>query len=272
MKTKKLISSFIFIISLATLLFAGFKIISYHLETARTNTQISALEQTAEVEEIPDPTPENVIEAEPEAESTPEVSLYWRYLNTPLLSVNLPALIAENSDTVGWLQVLGTNVNYPFVQTADNRYYLYHSFDRSYNNAGWVFLDYRNSKTLSSQNNIIYAHGRTDKTMFGTLKNLLSSAWINSPESHLIRTVTENSSSVWAVFSVYIVPTTSDYLQTNFADEKAYSNFLELISARSAHDFAVKPESSDQILTLSTRYDDEQKLVIHAKLLKSSAI
>ena len=33
-----------------------------------------------------------------------------------------------NPDTKGWLQVIGTDINYPFVQSADNQFYLSHSF------------------------------------------------------------------------------------------------------------------------------------------------
>ena len=69
-----------------------------------------------------------------------------------------------NNKTVGWIQVNGTNI----VQTANNDYYLTYSFDKSYNNTGWVFLDYRNNLKKLNKNIILYAHGRTDKTMFGT--------------------------------------------------------------------------------------------------------
>ena len=50
-----------------------------------------------------------------------------------------------NSDTVGWIEVESTNIGYPIVQTTDNNYYLTHSFDKASNDAGWVFMDYRNS-------------------------------------------------------------------------------------------------------------------------------
>ena len=50
-----------------------------------------------------------------------------------------------NNDVRGWIQVNGTNINYPFVQTNNNDFYLKHSFDKSYNSSGWIFLDYRNN-------------------------------------------------------------------------------------------------------------------------------
>ena len=49
-------------------------------------------------------------------------------------------------------------INYPFVQTSDNDYYLNHSFNKKYNDAGWVFMDYRNNASNFDKNTILYAH------------------------------------------------------------------------------------------------------------------
>ena len=271
MKSKKLVPGLILILSGFVLVFCAVKIFKYKLESDSTNTQIETAVELANLEEIPDEQGSSALLSADEASENSD-ALYWKYLNTPLLSVDLSALKSENADTVGWLQVLGTNVNYPFVQTSDNRFYLFHSFDKSYNSAGWVFLDYRNNSELSDRNNIIYAHGRTDKTMFGSLKNLLSSAWINSPENYLLRTKTEKTSSVWQIFSIYVLPTTSDYIETIFRTDEEFAEFLNLIVSRSNHDFSTEVSVSDRILTLSTCFDDAKKVVVHAKLLKSSEL
>ena len=61
-------------------------------------------------------------------------------------NINFNELIERNSDTVGWITVNNTNIDYPIVQASNNEYYLNHSFDRKYTDAGWVFEDYRNNK------------------------------------------------------------------------------------------------------------------------------
>ena len=38
--------------------------------------------------------------------------------------VTVSELIKENSDTVGWIFVDSSNINYPVVQTSDNDFYL----------------------------------------------------------------------------------------------------------------------------------------------------
>lgn len=257
------------IISLATMIFSVYKIIKYKLETKVTNEEITNLEIIADVEEFDDSTPVNdgILSADETSES-----FYWKYLKTPFINVNLDALKQENNEVVGWLQVLGTNINYPFVQTADNRFYLYHTFDRSANSAGWVFLDYRNKNDLSDKNNIVYAHGRLDNTMFGSLRNLLTSDWIKDPNNYLIRTKTENASEIWQIFSIYLIPTTSDYLQTAFRSNEEFSTFLEMLKSRSSYNFSTDLSPEDKILTLSTCYDDDKKIVVHAKLIKISNI
>jgi hypothetical protein len=35
-------------------------------------------------------------------------------------------------------------------------------------------MDYRNNKDDFGKNTILYAHGRVDKTMFGSLKNIFT--------------------------------------------------------------------------------------------------
>ena len=46
------------------------------------------------------------------------------------------SLIAMNSDCVGWIQIPGTDINYPVVQAADNEFYLTHNFNRE--TAAWI--------------------------------------------------------------------------------------------------------------------------------------
>ena len=193
---------------------------------------------------------------------------YWQFIKMPLIDVDIDKLINQNKDTVGWINVNNTNINYPFVQTKDNKYYLKHAFDRSWNEAGWVFLDYRNNKDFSSRNNIIYGHSRLDKTMFGSLRNVLNDDWYNNKSNHVIRLSTQSENTMWQVFSVYKILEESYYITTDFSDDTEYSKFLKTIKNRSVHDFGVGVSSDDKILTLSTCSSNNKRIVVHAKLIK----
>lgn len=82
---------------------------------------------------------------------------------------------------------------------------------------------------------------------------------------------TEYENTLWQVFSVYHIPTTSDYIQTSFKDDSDFESFANMLLNRSAHNFNTTISASDRILTLSTCYDKTDKVVLHAKLIKREA-
>ena len=173
----------------------------------------------------------------------------------------------KNNDTVGWISIKNTNVDYPVVQGKDNEYYLKHSFDKSSNGAGWVFVDYRNDLSNLNNNTIIYAHNVTKgELMFGSLKKLLDDQW-NTNESNLVMNFNIKGVTIkWKIFSIYVIDNTNDYLITKFNDKARYNEFIEKIKERSIKDFNTEVTDNDKILTLSTCYDGSKKrLVVHAK-------
>ena len=182
------------------------------------------------------------------------------------IDVDINKLKTFNPDTIGFIKVMGTNINYPFVQTLDNDYYLNRSYDKTYNNAGWIFLDYRNNE-FNDKNTIIYGHGRINGTMFGSLKDTLKSSWQSNKDNYIIKISTEKENSIWQIFSVYKIATTSDYLQTTFSDNE-FESFINLIKGRSSYNFETNVTNEDKVLTLSTCYNDNDKMVVHAKLIK----
>lgn len=189
------------------------------------------------------------------------------FSDTKFLDVNFNDLKNINNKTIGWIQIEGTDVNYPFVQTSDNYYYLNHSFYDKYNPAGWVFLDYRNNPNFEDKNTILYAHSQNNKTMFGSLKNTLTDNWFDNKNNHIVRISTENQNSIWQIFSIYIIPTTNDYLKINFSND--FSDFTKKIINRSIYDLNTNITENDKILTLSTCYNKTDKLVLHSKLVKT---
>lgn len=244
-------------------LYSGYKIIEWLIDSQSTKSISTEAEKTAEVEEIADSENTEIIESE-----EPEESPYWKFINMSLLNVNLEELRKTNPDVRGWIKVGGTNINYPFMQTGDNDYYLSHSLDRSYNSAGWVFADFRLRLDNTDKNTIIYAHGRYDGTMFGTLRTAETNGWLNDPSNYIVYTVTDNETSMWQVFSTYHILTTSDYIRTSFSNNNDFEDFVQMLKNRSSHDFKTNVTGSDHILTLSTCYSDSERMVLHAKLIK----
>lgn len=193
---------------------------------------------------------------------------YWDYIQLPLISVDFNNLIEKNKDTVAWIQLNGTNINYPVVQTVDNNYYLSHAFDNSYNQAGWVYMDYRNNPTKFDKNTIIYGHGMNNNTIFGTLRYVVDNWWYTNQNNTIVKLSTPTENTLWQVFSVYTTPEESYYLQTNFIDDESYLNFLTTLINRSIYNFNTEINEKDSIITLSSCYNNELRVVLHAKLIK----
>ena len=264
-KTKIILIIIIFI-SIIMLSYSIINIIIWNIDSNKTNIQIKKIEEV-KTNEIEDNKDTNIINNE---EITDKFNPYWDYIKMNMIDVDFSELKKINNDVRGWIQVNGTNINYPFLQAKDNKYYLKHSFDKSYNSAGWLFLDYRNNYT-DNKNTIIYAHSRLDKTMFGSLRSLLNKSWLNNTNNHVIKISTLKENRLWQVCSVYHIKTTSDYIQTDFSSDMEYQEFLNKIINRSSYNFNTTISSKDNILTLSTCYNDTEKMVVHAKLIKNSS-
>ncbi len=174
-----------------------------------------------------------------------------------------------NPDTVAWLKVPGTNIDYPIVKTVDNSFYLKHNIYFEEDNNGWVFMDYRNNVEELSDNIIIYAHNRYyNGIMFGTLQYTLRSTWYNNPDNYIITLDTLYETLQYKVFSVYKIATTNDYMRTIFNGDEDRLEFYNMLKDRSIHNFDVELKGSDKILTMSTCADDYNRYVVHAVLLQ----
>ena len=267
-KKKNLLFIILLVISISLIIICSLNIIKWYKDNLKTKEVIKNIESVTTITEIEDNNNTEIIEQKEEEHKD---SPYWNYIKMNLINVDFNELKSINKDTVGWIQVNGTNINYPFVQTTDNSYYLTHSFDKKYTDAGWVFLDYRNNIKEFDRNTIIYAHARKDRTMFGSLKNILKSGWLDDTNNYVIKLSTEYENTLWQVFSIYHIPTTNDYIQVIFNNDNEYLEFLNLIKNRSKHNFNTNVSETDKILTLSTCYTNNEKLVLHAKLIKKEA-
>lgn len=186
-----------------------------------------------------------------------------------IVDQELVSLLSINSDVYGWLTVKDTNIDYPVVKATDNDYYLTHNLYKEKDKNGWIFMDYRNSKTSEiSQNTIIYGHNMYySGVMFGTLHNAYKKSWYTNEENQIIHFSTLYKDLKFKIFSIYKIPKTSDYLITNFNSEDSFIEFTNMLKERSVYDFKVDINGSDKMLTLSTCTGENSRLVIHAKLI-----
>ena len=256
----------IIILSISLIIYSSIHIILWVFDNYDNRKERNDLEEKTSIHDKK--TKEDEKEKVIDEEGVSSFDPYWDFIKMDYIEVDFSDLEKKNQEVVAWISVNGTNINYPVVKHSDNEYYLNHSFYGSKNEAGWVFMDYRNQIKDFDKNTILYAHGRKNGSMFGSLKNILNSNWYQNSNNYVIKLSTKYENSLWQVVSVYHSPTTNDYIQVNFLDSSQFSSFLDLILKRSYYDFKTQVRDTDKVLTLSTCFDDHKRVVMHAKLIK----
>ena len=264
-----LFRNILFLSILLILLILGLLKIKDIRDNKNMDVNLSIIESTIDeyIMEVPqEEIVEEIVDA-PAVEQNTYVSPY--YTNYEMIYNKLFEL---NNDTIGWLEVKNTKINYPVVQSSDNDYYLNHAFDKTKNGAGWVFVDYRNDMDTISKNTIIYAHNvRKNSLMFGSLKNVLEDSWNSNLDNLTITFNIKGKTYYWKIFSIYTIPVTNDYLVANFKSDNSFEKYIEKVTTRSIKDFNEDVLINDKILTLSTCYNDSNyRLVVHAKMIGGS--
>lgn len=181
-------------------------------------------------------------------------------------------LLKKNSDTVGYLQVNNTKINYPVVKSSTNSYYLNRDFNKRKNSMGWIFMDYRNNDKDLDKNTIIYGHNIKQGIMFGTLKYALNSSWYKKDSNQIITFNTPTKNMKWRIFSIYKIPATEDYLKTEFTSDEEFLEFTNMLKNRSIHNFNVEIDGNSKILTLSTCFSHSTRHVVHAVLVSEEDV
>ena len=253
MKIKKgnLLIGFIQVISIIIIIISLYYIYLWYIDNKKTENILNEIYENANV-------------------SSDNISVD-NDLKIEVENIDFNKLINKNPDTIGWIKVLGTDINYPVVQTNNNDFYLTHSFDKSYNKAGWIFADYINKNLKNNEldkNTIIYGHNRQNNSMFGTLSNVFKEEWLSNKENHYINFSTLNNNMVWEVFSTYTIEKEEYYIQSNFSSDEEYISFLNTIKNRSTYKYDVNISKEDKILPLSTCTNvGKGRTVLHAKLI-----
>ena len=250
------------------LIFGGLLVINlyYIFDWGKDNKNINDIEknieQIVDIKEVETP-------GEPVNPPEDKNSDYWYYMKVPFYDVDFSQLLLKNPDTVAFINVKGTNINYPVVQTQDNDYYLTHAYDKSVNDAGWVYLDYRNSKQFGDFNTIIYGHGRLNKTVFGSLRNVLNNSWQNNKDNYTMTISTPTTNYVYQIFSAYTIQSETYYIKTKFSNEASKAEWIKTMNDRSILPLKAPANINDKIITLSTCLNDKGgRVVVHAKLIK----
>ena len=239
---KAILNLVIYIMLLSILLYSGIKIYKWYKDKTNNSKIAEQIKHTV------------IVEEKNEDENKKEYKIDFNKLKD------------QNNETVAWIKVNNTNMEYPVVKGTNNSFYLNHSFDKSNNSAGWIFADYRNKFDNTDKNIVIYGHNMKDNSMFGSLKNILNSDWYDNEENTNITLYTENEKCIYKIFSIYKIESEDYYIKTEFSDDNNFEQFVNTIKKRSIKEFNTDVSKDDNILTLSTcANNNKYRVVLHAK-------
>ena len=190
--------------------------------------------------------------------------------------LQLEKLQEENNEIIGYLEIEGTNISYPVVQTNDNDFYLTHNYKKENATGGALFLDKDFDMINGSSNYLIYGHRMPDGTMFEDLIKYSDEKFYK--EHTKIKFTTNNEDCIYEILAVFYsrvyYKSEKDvfryYFFVNASNEAEYNDFVNNAKKASIYDTGVNAEYGDQLLTLSTcEYSREDgRFAIVAKKIK----
>lgn len=190
--------------------------------------------------------------------------------------LQIAELKKENEDIIGWIEVEGTNINFPVVQGTDNEYYMKHTYTKEYSNDGSIFLDKSYDWNLPSTNLLLYGHNNKNGNMF---QDLLKYKDENFYKEHTtIRFTTVNEDCQYEIISAFLSRVYYQdeqnvfryYYFINANNETEYNNYVEESKKASLYDTGKSATYGEQLLTLSTcEYSQEDgRFAVVAKKVK----
>lgn len=209
-----------------------------------------------EVREIYSMIPEN------EEDDSPEVKFeyddYGQLVKTTQEAAENP--VSENTpldkvreiygDTVAWIYIPGTTVDYPVVRGNDNSYYLNHDHKGQYTANGAIFMD-RNCNS-DSQNVIIYGHHMNANIMFTDLMKMKNREF-GLEHKTLYLDLNDGSTTEWTLLAAFACSDVSaeSFTRSSFNSDSV-GDWVDRIKNMRYYDTGVDFGETDQYVTMIT--------------------
>lgn len=185
----------------------------------------------------------------------------------PPIEVDFDKLKSVNEDVVGWIYVDALpDISYPIVKGKDNQTYLHQTYEKNYNFAGTIFVDYENSGDFSDCNTLVYGHNMKNGSMFGHLKKFREDDKLYKQDKYFWLLTPERNYR-YEIISAYTTGVNSDTYTLFKGPGEEFEKYLETIKGYSEiqtddTDLTIK----DKIVTLSTCTGNEStRFVVQGK-------
>lgn len=187
------------------------------------------------------------------------------------IPVNFAELQQMNPDIYAWIQIEGTNVNYPIVQSAeDDGYYLMRTVDGKEGYPGSIYTERCNRKDFTDFNTLIYGHDMADGSMFQNLHNYSDAAYMEAHPEVII--YTPEKMLTYRIFAAVVYDDRHIMNTFDFRLDTERQAFLD--SVYSVRDMSsvirqdIPVDTDSRIITLSTCVtgQDEKRFLVGAVL------
>lgn len=188
-------------------------------------------------------------------------------------TVDFKKLQKTNPDVYAWIEVPGTVISYPVLQSADdNAFYTKHRWDGSYYAGGAIFTEDYNSKDFTDRNTVIYGHYMNNGTLFAGLHSFIDADFF--AENRYVYIYTPDKTLTYKIFAVYPYDTRHLLLSFDYSNPFIFGKVFESVfkirdmSAQISDDVTLDSEN-DLVLTLSTCFygDGEKRFLLQAVLV-----
>lgn len=166
-------------------------------------------------------------------------------------------LYAENGDTIGWLKIDGTDIDYVVMQAPDEiDKYLHRDFYGKDSYRGCLFVD-EYCDIFNSDNLIVYGHNMKDGSMFGTLDSYADEGFCAEHKKIRFDTIYEKHTYEVVAAIKTNIPAKDEkcfryYEYTSSNDEETFLEYMDFIEKNRLYDTGVEIQPGDKLLTLST--------------------
>ncbi len=191
--------------------------------------------------------------------------------------INFEELQAVNSDTIGYINVPNTVIDYPVLNGVDNIKYLTTNFNGEYDVMGAVFADMFNSSTLADPVTVLYGHYETGGTFFTQLHNYRDAQYFDeNPDIYLYTPSVEYKYEIVASF---INDNYSLMYEKNYHDEAQLQGFIEHMATTPDTTANLKlddVDTDDKFIVLSTCMNEsdsyENRYIVVGKLVYAQKV
>ncbi len=190
--------------------------------------------------------------------------------------VDFDSLTERNDEIYAWINVPGTNVDYPVLQSkTSDFFYLEHDLDKNYLFAGSIYTEAANLRDFSDRNTVLYGHNMLDGSMFATLHRFEDKEFFD--ENRYIYIYQKNRKLTYEIVSAYNYDERHLLNSFNFSDDEVFEQYLEYVKnprstvANVRDDVELTLDS--KLITLSTCLDgyEEGRYLVQGVLIKDEA-